>query len=597
MQYEFYSFANQYTPTMPPLNTAPYIAGSGDISTSGNGSSNKKGATSGGFNRDMAEKWLGEKGLTGEVIALLDQFGTAIDNAFDPITGKATPAMYKILLPKLNELRRNEQMFEEATKEMRANGALDEIAINTRGEAYVMDPEKGLVTIKVDNLQQGQRYLTNGELANFRANDPRAAFNNDMINTISRGVGMEKIMEYINKSISGLGQTTQENAGFVSNSQNIEGGQALRELIKNGGLVKQEVKQTSQYDQAMAALSTLLATLPENMKNVLKVKAINSNSTVEDLVTNLVMSKTSSVEKVDIQATGGSSKGSAEEALEKLNQDPVTMFALGKTPQFGFKMDLGGKYAYVGMARLGHLLDGTGKPMSPYDTLQDVFAGKFSGILDQNNVTMGSMKIRSFDEVRIANNQISSIELPVDFSSDVIRPDITKLKTIQEVEQKIADEGIAENDYQAINEQYIAAGLQPKYSNDGRLTETYARFAVVSAYANEEALEANSDVDEGFDETISHVPEGALSEALQRHFEIRKGSNKVYSIDEDNIIQGNVFIPIISPQNGYAEAILAAYQTNGIDMSTVQANKLQEKAGQDQAKNQYGFVSGGSFVE
>jgi hypothetical protein len=72
MQYEFYSFANQYTPTMPPQNTAPYIAGSGDMSTSGNGSSSKKGATSGGFNREMAEKWLGEKGLTGEVIALLD---------------------------------------------------------------------------------------------------------------------------------------------------------------------------------------------------------------------------------------------------------------------------------------------------------------------------------------------------------------------------------------------------------------------------------------------------------------------------------------------------------------------------------------------
>jgi hypothetical protein len=50
----------------------------------------------------------------------------------------------------------------------------------------------------------------------------------------------------------------------------------------------------------MDTLSTLLATLPENMKNVLKVKAINSNSTVEDLVTNLIMAKTSSVKKVDV---------------------------------------------------------------------------------------------------------------------------------------------------------------------------------------------------------------------------------------------------------------------------------------------------------
>jgi len=89
------------------------------------------------------------------------------------------------------------------------------MCVNKEGDYKLLSPEE---------LNNNKDYipLTNSQLLTFRANDDDLAFNSMIFNTISNGIGMEKIEELIFNVIDQLGTTSIEKEGY-SNIQLQQG--------------------------------------------------------------------------------------------------------------------------------------------------------------------------------------------------------------------------------------------------------------------------------------------------------------------------------------------------------------------------------------
>ena len=608
---EFQGF-NSYTPVVPTGPAAPYSAAGAADHSEDKASNKKSGGNSkmqlGGLDENMI-KLLTEHGLESDVYSFLDQMEAVIMNAYDPITGKVNYASYKLMLPQLSRIREEGKAFEEARKKMEANGAIDEVAVSDRGQVYVVDPDAGIVKRSVSELQGDEYLLTNGELAKARATNPIAAWNTDFTQTIANGTSTQAITKYILDSINKLGKAQTSGEQFTdADNDVISGAQVLTQMIKgNKGFAQTIVDTETQKQQATYALSYLASTLPSNMATILQLRAQKQGVSVVDLIDTLIQSTVDS--KISTKTTfkgAGSGDGSQADESSKTPLDPVTMFALGRTPTTKHTINPGSDYQYTGTAHLSKALNASGQTVENGDTLKEVLSGKMSGALDISNATMGSQKVVAPDLVRLADSTMWSMELPIDQAalSDIggvrICPDIRRLEKMQEAEKLMQRAGIdsnnpSEEDKQKINDIYEKLTLPAKYdANGNEIPLHYARFAVLRGWADKQAFNTSVDLDE----SVLGISDQNTSSYLQRLFApaSSKASKSTYKYDPSNMISGNIYIPIISMSQGYENSILGAYQTSSSHLNAGQSTNIIESQARSDQRQQTQFKSSGSFA-
>lgn len=585
---------NSFTPVMPIGPAASYGSpplGQEDSS----GSSSKGGVSVGGLDQNMI-KWLYEKGLPSDTEQFLSEMDMAISTAFNPVTGKPNLASYKLLLPKLAQLRQERDEFDSAVNKMKEMGSYSEAAVNLQGEVYVIDAVNKTITTKnIDDISEEDRILTNGELAELRMNNRNAAFKSEYSFTIANGTSMQKVTDYLMSMISKIGSTSQEAQTFQNaDGKVIQGAKILQEMISKGstGLLETDISTKESLQQAKYTLTYILQHLPKesNMTALIRLRAKQAGVTPVEFISNLVNAQISNSTKTDQTihaAKDGDGNSVTGTSTDKIPADPVVLFALGKTPAQEYMLnDISGSSAtYFGKAHIGTLAG-----QKQFDLLTEVQKGKFGSILDWNNVTMDSQRVENLAGVQLRDNKIISLELPLDPNSNTIQPDLRSLPYIDVVEKQIKNDQVDPRDIKTINAYYEHGGLPPKYKEDGSLNVEYRRFAVISAYADENAL--GQSVDGGSHIKVENKP---LQETIVRNFAIWRNSTNLNKVEEDELVTGKIFIPIISEQNGYESAILAAYQSNGIDLNIGQASDLATKEGENVKKQEYGYHYNGNF--
>lgn len=311
---------NTFTPVIPVGPAAPYGSPpQGEADDSSDKSNKSKSTSVGGLDENMI-KWLYEKGLASDVAAFFQQAESAINNAYNPITGKPTLAAYKLIIPKLAQIRQEREAFDKATEQMRNNNALSEAAINIRGEVYVADPKtNSIITKSIDDVTSADRLITNGELAQYRMNNPGAAFNTDLTSTVNNGIGMSKVTEYLLKNIAKLGTTTEQSENFVDTDGNaIKGAKILQEMMQaQKGIVAVKQYNKDQVAQAQYALSYIMDHMPQNsnMAAALKLQAKLAGKTPQELVSELIMSQMNSETRQDVSITKTGSNSDKDKAI------------------------------------------------------------------------------------------------------------------------------------------------------------------------------------------------------------------------------------------------------------------------------------------
>lgn len=573
-----------YTNVPQPQPAAPYAP---QESTPTQSKSDNEGGI-GLLDKNMV-KMLYENGLPSDVAKFVDSsdlFGNAA--MANPFERSSETNKYKMLLRMLPKIKVENDRFKDALTEVRKNNGLGEVAVTTSGYVLTLDEKGNFAKKHLQSVDLSkERLLTNSELADYRANNPEAAFQSDITSIIANGVGLDKINEYIQTITDKIGSSTVDRDGYVSRKGNqITQGMELLKTIASSeqdlagmtmdGVYKASGLSKNQALQAQQALTYILSTMPTNMKTVLqaraKVMGEDDKIGLQKLVMQLVGSslEDSHTFKLDFQENVNPDGTKKTTKSDDNVLDVAKAIATGKGPTKDATINPGSTYSLKLYGNWYPTKDANDKPLGR-STFTDVTSSVLAGVLDFQSATMDNKLLNPMQMDRIVQDGsgMVTVDLPIDEEAaahGIMQPDITKLQSVETAEQEIKEQGLTKpNDIDAV---YQKHGLPSKYNRDGTTNlGRYKRFAVFNAYADERAFSEDPDMSD----MVSKVKDKNMIEAVSR---LLQGTDKKYKAED--IYEGSVYVPVRS-------SVIAASMGTG-NYATVQGNDANMLQALDQNK-------------
>ena len=401
----------------------------------------------------------------------------------------------------LNILKFNQKQFEKIQQKIVSDDAQHEYAIDNSGKIAAQSRKTGKVKfMDWEDIKEDKEYvpITNQTLLHLRAYSPDLAFDRSTLEAVANnGIGLSKIVQYLNNEISQiLGTSTEKIEGYTQKESDI-----IREgllLLKDApeGVYKFSKLTKDQNDQIDAALAYLTLTLPRGMKNVLDTRAKMVGISYNDVIKLALKSKNSPTSELSFDAmTGKAAKdangNSSSKADGESENSAALAFVLGQGPRVPLDFNPGTSNAIRVLGIKGVLQDNQKNNLGQGATLQDVSRSQFA-FLDLNKATFGGSRLNpaAYSHIILNDSTIIGMNLPymTDLNGNDV-PDFTLCQKMEEADKVIAEQKIDPNDYEKINEVYKSKGLPLKYDNDGNLnTINYKRFAGIQVTLDENSL-------------------------------------------------------------------------------------------------------------
>lgn len=254
-------------------------------------------------------------------------------------------------LQKIKNAKFNKEAFDKAYTELEKNGGINELAVSTSGSIMALDENGKIRSVASSELEKNpDKYqaLTNGELLKLRAEDISYAGANDLQRIASNGIGMEKISELLKANIQKLGEDVFSREGYISGSTQ-EGLQLLNKLIEeNGitkgtdleGLYKAKIITKEQKHKIDGVLKYAFSMLPDNAKNLLKIKAGGLDKAY-NLAKDMMLSTTSSTDEMELDYLTdkeGNKPGEKAKEDKTPGADLFSSISQGQGPEGTFQM-------------------------------------------------------------------------------------------------------------------------------------------------------------------------------------------------------------------------------------------------------------------
>lgn len=253
-----------YTPFVPSYNTSEAE------SSSSNSSSSDEGKI-GDIQKEILDV-LQENGLPSDVDTFMKSANRFLRKA--EITGEWSMADFTRIQSLANRVAHNKTLYDAATQHLTETGNWNEVALNDKGQMYVIDKDSKVITIDpgeyYKNRNQHQyQVLTNNDILEFRSN--ASPFDSSVLNSLSGSIGLDDIVDYA-KGIA-LDFGTKSISGYT-NSDIAKMDEALNRLINNGPKGYYKYKEESQNGggPTLEAVQYLYNSLPNNMKQLLRAK-------------------------------------------------------------------------------------------------------------------------------------------------------------------------------------------------------------------------------------------------------------------------------------------------------------------------------------
>lgn len=518
---------------------------------------------------------------------------------------------YLSALQKIKVAKYNKEQFDNAQKEATSNGGLHEVAIDEHGNLFVQDQETGSIgsvslaqynKLKEDDPQKYEA-LTNSNLLYYRAEHPDFAFKNNILRTVSNGVGEKSVTETLSKVLGSLGTDTLTKQGYSEKTaENITWGmEALREAYEQGmtvdGLYKQSATEATQKAQMNAALQYMWKTLPQNMKTFLEYKSgdtENPERGAMKLMADLAFKGTSSTSTYTQSLVKDPNKsgtdGDQNDLKKQIELDPAKALVLGMGYQKDFVLNSGSSYEATLSGNYSVLTDHSGEPLGEFSTLRDVSSGAMAGILDMNNATFGGARIDTLDRAFLNNADVIGVDLPIDqqYLNDTgnIRPDIKLLEKVEQLHTAIKQKVIDGSNPDEVNAYCDKIGLPQMYSNldDNGIPQLnkkyFARFARVTAMVDESALADGQQVDNTVQEVGDNKREN-FKTYMKKENKNYKISDGFFGLGKDELYEGAIYIPIRQDIIAASLAGTAKYKLPGNDAINAASRWADNQAAQD----------------
>lgn len=590
----FMSLFTQYTPVQSP---APSQSARGSASREERGSEREESTKGKLTEKDLFELVSKVDGLPNDTRALV----SSLQNMFQmqQITGTSDvsdlASTYLSNIYQIKMASYNKKEYDKAYTEVTKNGGLNEYAITASGQVIVMDEDDNLKQISVAELLKGTskyRPLTNSNLLYLRAYQPEYINNNQILNTVANGIGMEQVDKMIREKLSSLGTSETVRSGYsVKADSYIAQGLNVLSQVESAavagqtgmtldGMYKNKIITKDQKQQAEAALQYIYNTLPDNAKTLLSIKAGNASNpqagaqaVILQLITSRMSQTNSSettwegtLEQVTKSGKGKSGSGSGDDGL---GSDDIKT-----APYYNMSRMIGGNPTSLSINKGTNYqmdVDGINYPSIPgFDgkpigktSLENLLVSGLQGVVtDKNAITFGNVVLSSndFENVMYDGTGGTMAILPTKLSNTGRKVvDLEALDRWEAANKQLRDMGI-ESIYDPDHQQEI---VQVLYQNQleklvnvssGSLDySALGQFMIVDGYAVNHSSK-NTFKDSSFvtkvDETSDEIP------MIERALSTDKDQSN-YKIDVDNwydwnghntVYKGSIYIPITSNQ-------------------------------------------------
>lgn len=588
------SLFTQYTPVQSP---APSQSARGSASREERGSEREESTKGKLTEKDLFELVSKVDGLPNDTRALV----SSLQNMFQmqQITGTSDvsdlASTYLSNLYQIKMASYNKKEYDKAYTEVTKNGGLNEYAITASGQVIVMDEDDNLKQISVAELLKGTskyRPLTNSNLLYLRAYQPEYINNNQILNTVANGIGMEQVDKMIREKLSSLGTSETVRSGYsVKADSYIAQGLNVLSQVESAavagqtgmtldGMYKNKIITKDQKQQAEAALQYIYNTLPDNAKTLLSIKAGNASNpqagaqaVILQLITSRMSQTNSSettwegtLEQVTKSGKGKSGSGSGDDGLgsDDIKTDPYSNMSrmIGGNPT-SLSINKGTNYQIdVDGINYPSIPGFDGKPIGK-TSLENLLVSGLQGVVtDKNAITFGNVVLSSndFENVMYDGTGGAMAILPTKLSNTGRKVvDLEALDRWEAANKQLRDMGI-KSIYDPNHQQEI---VQVLYQNQleklvnvssGSLDySALGQFMIVDGYAVDHSSK-NTFKDSSFvtkvDETSDEIP------MIERALSTDKDQSN-YKIDVDNwydwnghntVYKGSIYIPITSNQ-------------------------------------------------
>lgn len=602
-----------YTPVVSSYSRAS----DADSSSASVASTKKEDKSEGITDKDLLKALESLDALPNEVRAIQTELQNFIldKSALGGLDSTTISMKYASLIGKMKIAKFNSDQYKEAYNQIKSNGGINEIAIDTDGYIYCrnrQDPNDFERFTAQEYLQNYNDYraVSNQELLELRARSPELIDNNEVLKVVANGMGMPAIQTMINNAITKIGTTTMQQGGYsqVQINQIQQGIENIQEASENsnsegkstGILQKLEVMSKDQQQQAKMALQYVYSTLPKSARALLEVKAAEGGvqGGVLGLLSTFIASKLDFTKTEDEQRSKDpSSKGTkststavpkgVDPTLASLQLTPVMMTQLGMGERKQIATIHGGKYGAKNYAQVVPIVNKEGAALGAATTLAKVSESQLSGMLSWEDATMGGARIdqTAMMKVAITGGKMYVMNIPIDKSRNdgVIAPDIRYLRRLEEADQDIEvwkrqnrGKEITPKEINEIYKKHQLPVLMDEYGNIN--ARDYAKFALFNGITKDCYLIPPPDGTDIIAEDVSKSAESYKNILLSTD-----PSNKE-DFDEDNLWDWNghdtlykatVFIPVST--NILSGAATSGQKITGADAVVIEARNQQKE--------------------
>lgn len=562
------------------------------------------------------------KGLPNDVnIAMnqLQQLEQLTQMDFDGSFTQNIESKYLSTLQTMNQLSFSREQYDKALDNVKSNGGLNEAAIDQYGKVYMTNGKDYKLMSPEEAKQSGWKQMTNQDLLYLRANDPSLSGKDEILNVVNNGIGIDKVTEYIQKCIQGLGASKSEENLYA----NVNAGTILKGLND----FKQAVAQSGNYDatvqdlysgklmtkdsaeQAQQALTYIYRSLPNNMKSLLKTRT--KGGTDEEalvMIGQLISSKTSPEKSFDLKLEDTaldhqekSGKGDKDPySVDGLSMNPVAMLqaGYGQKNEFTIQTAAGASNGIqIPTVQMPITKKGESIGMA---SLSDIASSDYAGYLDFSNAFMGDVQIpqAGMQNIAIDGTALYTAYLPLDIQyfneTGQKRPDIAMLSRYKQAQEEIRQSGT--KDPRQINAIYKNHNLPVMYSPNGDILTNYIKFGIVNGTALDNAFGDEAKVADYLSETTDkniiantlNILNKGRGEKNKVEYDEKSWWDSISPVFNDytHVYKGTIFMPINDDYFTYSAAA-------GSKPTTAQAEMIEAR--QQAASKTRNYVNPGQL--
>ena len=396
----------------------------------------------------------------------------------------------------------NYKTLEKAKDHIISSGAAQEIALTSEGYVFVRKGED-IDLIPFTKFDPKKHIpITNAELTNLRANDPRFGFNDKVTSSLMGATSMKEIREVINQSVQRLGSMEQSGERFLNPFNQSDEGvvEILRginitprdvQTMDLGTLIKQKVKDKNNAQALKHAVRVVLGQLTQQQKALLAIRAkeMGGEANPETLVMEYMYSLANGEhsESLDIVNTFSSGnaelraknaeerqirkeqraqeakdKKAAENPLSEEKLPPSLRFVVGMAAKDQLEVTNGAKGKFVAYgARMPITKDNSPIGLA---TLEEIEHSDYAGSLDVSSATVGGKKIDGFKRTHVLadSGKMVKAALPyvVDPKTKTVKPDIDACTRLDEAWKDLERMGVTKDTPEGITKEQMAERYQ-----------------------------------------------------------------------------------------------------------------------------------------